>query len=255
VVNELDACHFYHTMDLPGIGVVHGEWDLRETADQYLGGVDVSGKRVLEMGTASGFLCFHMERKGAEVVAYDLSDNQQWDAVPFARMDIPAYIESRRERIREINNAYWLAHRLLSSRARVVYGTVYEVPPEIGAVDVATFGAILVHVRDPFLALQRALRLTRETVVVTEALSLAGAAASIPNQLRPGMAFRPKPELCEPRDSWWALTPAVIKRFIGVLGFERTEVVYHWHQYQGDRRILFSVIGHRTVGTPEVPVP
>ena len=89
---------------------------------------------------------------------------------------------------------------------------VYEVPAEIGAVDVATFGSILVHVRDPFLALQRALRLTRETVVVTEALSVAGAAVSIPNQLRPGMAFRPQPKLCKPRDSWWALTPAVIKR-------------------------------------------
>ncbi|MEE9185219.1 MAG: hypothetical protein V3U39_12205, partial [Acidimicrobiia bacterium] len=72
-VTDINECYFYHSMDIPRHGAVDGEWDLREGVTEYLGGVDFAGKRVLEVGTASGFLCFHMESQGAEVVAYDLS--------------------------------------------------------------------------------------------------------------------------------------------------------------------------------------
>ncbi len=67
-----------------------------------------------------------------------------------------------------INNAYWFCHRAFGSSARVVYGSVYDVPESIGPVDVATFGSILLHLRDPFRALSSALRLVRDTVVITE---------------------------------------------------------------------------------------
>lgn len=63
-------------MDIPGYGGVEGEWDLRKGVKEYLGNVDFKGKRVLEIGTASGFLCFYMEGQGAEVVAYDLQRNK-----------------------------------------------------------------------------------------------------------------------------------------------------------------------------------
>jgi 2-polyprenyl-3-methyl-5-hydroxy-6-metoxy-1,4-benzoquinol methylase len=88
VVTDLADCIFYHSMDLPEHGTVHGLVDLRGGVDEYLGGVDLHGKRVLEMGTADGFLCFEMERRGADVVAYDLSEAQHWDFVP-RRADMP----------------------------------------------------------------------------------------------------------------------------------------------------------------------
>jgi len=59
---------FYHTMDLPTHGTVHGQWDLRGREASYLGNIFLQGKRVLEIGTASGHLCTTMERMGAEVV-------------------------------------------------------------------------------------------------------------------------------------------------------------------------------------------
>ena len=85
IVTDLDDCDFYHTMDIPGYGLVHGEWDLRNGIREYFGDADVSGKRVLEIGTASGFGCFYLESQGAEVVAQDLSSSLTWDIVPFAR--------------------------------------------------------------------------------------------------------------------------------------------------------------------------
>ena len=80
VVTELEECYFYHSMEIPGYGLVEGPWDLRGGVDDYLGGVDLNGKRVLEVGTASGFLCYTMEGRGADVVAYDLSDEQSGTA-------------------------------------------------------------------------------------------------------------------------------------------------------------------------------
>ena len=63
----------------------------------------------------------------------------------------------RKAIIKRLNNAFWLCHKAYNSKAKVVYGTVYEIPEEIGMVDISTFGSILLHVRDPFLALQNAL--------------------------------------------------------------------------------------------------
>ena len=48
-----------------------GAWDLRGHEPAYLGGVDVAGKRVLELGPATGYLTFYMERMGAEVVSFE----------------------------------------------------------------------------------------------------------------------------------------------------------------------------------------
>src|SRR5437764_915707 len=95
-VTDLSACYFYHSMDVPGHGLVEGEWDLRTGISAYLGGVDVGGKRVLEIGTASGYVCFAMEQRGAEVVAQDLSPEQTPDIVPFARADIEKAIRDHR---------------------------------------------------------------------------------------------------------------------------------------------------------------
>jgi 2-polyprenyl-3-methyl-5-hydroxy-6-metoxy-1,4-benzoquinol methylase len=81
-VTNLGNCDFYHTMDLPGYGTVEGGWDLRGSVREYLGGVSFTGKRVLDVGKASGFLTFHMESQGAEVVAYDLSEYHGWDVIP-----------------------------------------------------------------------------------------------------------------------------------------------------------------------------
>jgi SAM-dependent methyltransferase len=168
LVTRLDDCNIYHTIDVPGYGTIVGPWDLRGHVDSYLGGVDLRGKRVLELGTASGFLCIEMEKRGAEVVAYDLSEDYDGDLVPFPQYRDQPPESARRATVRRINNGWWLVHRAFKSSARMVYGSVYDVPAEIGMVDVATFGSILLHLRDPYRALASAARLVRETIIVTD---------------------------------------------------------------------------------------
>jgi hypothetical protein len=270
-VDDLSDCAFYHSMDIPGVGEVEGAWDLRPAVDAYLGGIDVRGKRVLELGTADGYLTFHLERQGAsEVVSHDLSEHDRWDAVPYARLSRgqgdpaapPSWVvdpdADRRTSMRRVNNAYWLAHRAFDSQARLVLGDVYSVPAAIGPVDVSVFGSLLLHTRDPFGALVPALGLTRETVVVTDALGLLHlpkvlrrAREVLPRQLRrPIMRFMPDWRSSADPDGWWRLTPEVVQAFVGVLGFERTTVSLHTQLFDGRAKRVFTVVGHRTVGGP-----
>ena len=165
-----EDCIFYHTMDIPGIGTVEGQWDLRGREPDYTGNVLVRGKRVLDVGAASGFFTFYFERHGAEVVAYDLSEDQPWDVVPYQAYDFRSFEANRRDIMRRVNASFWLGHQAYKSNSRVVYGSVYDVPEQIGEVDISFFGSILLHTRDPFRALQSAADITKEAIVVTDVL-------------------------------------------------------------------------------------
>jgi hypothetical protein len=252
-VTNVEDCFFYHTIDIPGYGVREGQWDLRNTLNEYLGGVSFKGKRVLEIGTADGFICFHMEKQGAEVIAYDLSPTDDWDIVPFAGYDYRASVQARRDHIKQLNNAFWFCHRIFNSRTKMVYGTAYSIPKEIGVVDTAIFGSVLLHLRDPFRALQNALDLTKEMVIVVEPFGVSPLARFLNYLGKSYLRFLPQPGLCEPKDAWWYLPPSVIRNFIGVLGFEHVTVTYHIQQYGPwgkYRRVpYYTIVGRRTKGS------
>ena len=169
-VASIDECSFYHVTDLPGIGTVGDQWDLRGTIDAYLGGFDFKGKRALDVGTASGFLSFEMERQGAEVVSFDIPDGALWNYVPFAQpqFDRERLLKDLAWHANRIKNSYWLAHRTWGSRARVHYGDIYELPEALGTFDVVVFGMVLPHLRDPFRALASGARLSRDRVIVVQ---------------------------------------------------------------------------------------
>jgi len=250
-ISSPEDCIFYHTMDLPGYGLMEGMWDLRPNIDKYLGKVNLKNKRVLDVGAASGFLTFHMENQGAQVIAYDLSANDDVDIVPFAGVDYLERADHARPWLERIKNSFWLAHKAFNSQATAVYGNVYAIPEEIGLVDVSTFGSILLHLRDPFLALQNALRLTQETVIITEPVwNWVNFVRYLLPIGRHGstMLFVPDTRLNEPATTWWHISPSAMRRFIGVLGFEQARVTYHFQQQKDeDRRVLcYTVVGRRT---------
>ena len=58
MVTRLDQCFFYHTMELPGFGVVPGHWDLRENFDEYIGGIDLKGNKIVYFSPNFGGLTF-----------------------------------------------------------------------------------------------------------------------------------------------------------------------------------------------------
>jgi len=241
-VTSLEECYFYHTMDVPGHGIVQGEWDLRGAIDSYLGNYNFAGKRVLDVGAASGILSFHMEHQGAQVVSYDLSEEYDWDIVPFTVNDNDTARAQRRAHLRRINNGYWLCHQAFGSRAQMVNGVVYDMPAEIGPVDVAVFGSILLHLRDPFLALENGARLAKDTMIVAD-VSPYGRLAS---RFRKHPRFMPRADRPDwITDGWFRLPPLLIKEYLGILGFGNTTLSWGTYRYKDRVVPIYTMIGHR----------
>jgi SAM-dependent methyltransferase len=212
-VDRPQDCLFYHALDLPGVGTVGEQWDLRSCIDDYLGRFDFRGKRVLDVGTAGGYLTFAMEQRGAEVVSFDMADGAQWDVVP--RIEHQARLPEIRERNRalhrKLQNAYWFSHRRLGSKAKVFYGDVYNLPTELGPFDAAVFGMILSHLRDPFQALYSASRLVEGSLIVTNQLRKVGNGAN-------AMLIPAADNGVD--QAWWAFSPECLRQIMAVFGFE-----------------------------------
>ncbi len=143
---------WYHTMQLrPGI-LTGGWFDLRPILDD-LPWPDVQGKRCLDIGTYDGHLAFELERRGAsEVVATDVASHEDWDWPPPVRAGGVEYL---REVAGVKGHGFEVAVRALGSSVRKQEVSVYELSPQtVGTFDVVVCGSLLLHLRDPFRALE-----------------------------------------------------------------------------------------------------
>jgi SAM-dependent methyltransferase len=243
-VERIEDCCFYHTMELPDFGVVKGHWDLRGRFDEYTGKVDVVGKSVLDVGTATGFLSFEAERHGAtRVVSFDMSDVGQQHFVPFAashrssRRSLASYARE----IEQWKNAYWLCHRLLRSRAEAFYGDVYHIPLELGQFDVTIVGSILEHLRDPVKPLESIVAVTRETLVIVTPV--------VESEERTAR-FEPRRDNPEQDFTWWTYSVGLYRELFGILGFEiqRITTAQYWHEYEQRFEPRTTIVAARVAG-------
>ena len=236
-------------MDIPNHGLVSGEWDLRGREPAYFGNIDFKNKTVLEIGPASGHLCFAMEKLGADMTIYDLSVEQKWDIVPYEDGKYKEHISDHQEHIQKLNNGFWFAHKAFQSKAKAVYGTVYELPESVGQFDICTFGAVLLHLRDPFLAMERVAAHAKESMVVTEfAPGLKGWFMMLLGRLAGSrlVRFLPNAKKNDPFATWWSLSPEFVSEVLNILGFPYTEITYHKQIFLKKETKLFTVVGHRT---------
>ncbi|MDH3754111.1 MAG: hypothetical protein OEU32_09600 [Acidimicrobiia bacterium] len=234
-------CEFYHSIELKNGERTAGKWDL--DYDEYLGHVDVAGKLALDIGTANGALTWAMEDRGADVIGYDLSIDDEWDVIPSMHDDHRATFESRAEIVSRLHRGWWYCHERNQSKARAVYGHVYDLPVELGPVDISVFGAILLHLRDPFRALQAASRITSETIVVTEMLpKIPEAALELPVA-----KLMPVPEGRLHLWTWWHLTPELVVRMLDLLGFGDASVSYHTQKQVSGDQSMYTVVANRTL--------
>lgn len=214
-----EQCIWYHRMDLPGIGETPGAWDLRAGMDDYLGHVDVRGERVLEVGPATGQITVELERRGAHVVAVDITSERGWDFVPQVGIDGESLLAERRNHLQAIKDTFWFVHKATGSEAKIYYGDVEALPEALGGFDTFFLLAILLHSRCPAAILEGAARATSKRVVVTE-LSYPDLGDEPIVRLQPSAENRVW-------DTWWRFSPRFIQNFLGILGFSKSSVFFH----------------------------
>jgi tRNA (mo5U34)-methyltransferase len=202
---------WYHTLELPGIGVTPGWFDLRGGVDR-LPWPEIRGLRCLDLATYDGFYAFELEKRGAaEVFATDIPDHTEWDwPVSLREQGAEAIAAIAGEKGR----GFELAHEALGSKVQKQAINVYDLSPEaIGTFDVVVLGSLLLHLRDPVRALEAIRSVCTGSFMSVEAVSLPL------SRLFPRRAMA---ELCEEdrRVQWWTVNAAGHRRLLEVAGFE-----------------------------------
>ncbi|MCU1427038.1 MAG: hypothetical protein JWL83_1038 [Actinomycetia bacterium] len=142
---------WYHTIDLLDGSVTPGRFDHRRLVPHYGLPADLRGKTALDVGSGDGFWAFELERLGAEVTSLDVET--------FADVDLPRALHAifvERPVNLSFRRGFEMAHRRRGSRIKLINEPIYDLDPdEVGTFDFVHAGDILLHLRDPALALQR----------------------------------------------------------------------------------------------------
>jgi hypothetical protein len=172
-----------------------------------------------------------MEKRGASVIAFDRYIKDASDdlgLIPYYDFQtrfgytLEQVVELRKKSQIALQNSFWLSHRLLNSKARLYCGNVYDGVGGIGQVDYCFFGCILLHLRDPLIALSTFANITREKIIITETHEEIGACANAPV-----MFLRANVNDQANHGTWWYLTPKLLETYLGVLGFKHFTLTFH----------------------------
>jgi SAM-dependent methyltransferase len=235
-VRGVADCYFYHTLELPGYGLMSGDWDLRGGVDDYLGRVAFAGQRVLEIGPASGFLTFEMEKRGADVVSVEVTAEHGWDFVPYPASKLKEVFGPRRTLMQRLKNSYWFSHTTLHSKARVYYGDVYNLPSSLGEFDIAVMGSVLLHCRDPLRIVEQCGEKARSLVII--------------DMFHPDLEGTPVCRLAPaPQNflwhTWWHFSTQFFTQFLAVMGFTTAKTSTHQQYHRGRGHTLFTIVAQR----------
>jgi O-methyltransferase len=235
-VEDPANCHFYHTMEVPGHGLMNGEWDLRGKVDDYLGRVAFAGQHVLEIGPASGFLTFEMEKRGAEVVSVEVTAEHGWDFVPYPAQKLEEVFGPRAIVMERLKNSYWFSHAAHQSKAKIHYGDVYNLPAALGQFDIAVMGSVLLHCRDPLRIVEQCGKMAR-SLIITDMFHPDLEGTSVCR-----LAPAPQNFLWH---TWWHFSTQFFTQFLAVMGFTTTANLTHQQHRLGRAYTLFTIVGRR----------
>ena len=259
-------CLFYHVQDLPGLKKpTNGIFDLRNNANNYLGNVEFKKKTVLELGPASGFLSFLMEKQGAKVTCVDLSiKDDLWDVVPNCRIDHQKYARNHiLKNIAKVQNSFWYSHKALNSKVKIIRTHINNLDNKVGKFDIGTICLVLLHLENPFRAIQKICSHVKQKVIITEVLDRPGD-ISLKFRLKnlfkifhktyidlkrindPTMSFYPTANNKD-LDIWYFLSQKIIINYLSIVGFGKYKINYHKQLCKGKYINMYTIVAERTV--------
>ena len=255
----LEDCQFYHVQDIPGVSeLTKGSFDLRKGVKEYLGHVDFKNKTVLELGPASGFLTFHIEKMGGDVTSIDIDlQKHKFDVISRVRDNWQEESKVLLKVKTMCRKSYWYAHKAFNSKSKLILSHINDLPAEIGIYDISLMCSVILHLQNPFLGIQHMLRHTMEKAIITDMGSYKRI-KSFRNIIRnlkqlisprlPVIEFYPKVNnRYHDIVTWWKISPEFIVNTASILGFETSSINYHVQYFNGHPMDMFTVVCERTV--------
>lgn len=204
-VQKKECNKFYHSFTFPDGEEVIGEWDLRHCIKEYLSNVDFTNQSVIDVGAASGFLTFHMEKVGAFVTSFDMPSYTAWDQLKYRGYQKDIRLPNNEKQF----NTYCYAYHKYQSSAKVYRNSIYsELPDSVPNFNGAIFGTILAHLRDPMLALMNILMKVDDFAVLIN---------PFPDHVKRA-AFVAKNKNFN--YTWWSLSLDTIEKMVNAIGWK-----------------------------------
>lgn len=212
LIDRVAAIEWYHSIDL-GHGVVTpGLVDHRGDLDRYHLPASLAGLRCLDVASWDGFFAFEMERRGAaEVVSFDLESIADIDIPAPHRAELITRAEGRRQ-----DRGFQLAREVLGSRVVRRCGSVYELSPDaVGRFDLIVVSDLLLHLRDPQLALDHIRSVCAGTLLLADVYH--------PPLEEFGDRCLAEYSPWLPGYTWWQMNVNSLRRMLETAGFESIE--------------------------------
>jgi tRNA (mo5U34)-methyltransferase len=189
LATSVSRLYWYHTIELPGGVTTPGYYDHRPLVPHYGLPDDLTGKRVLDVGTWDGFWAFELERRGGDVTALDLDRLSQVDLPPAARQ---AVIDAGLDQ--PLGAGFALAAEALSSKVKRTVGSVYQLDPaDLGTFDFVHFSDVSLHLERPLQAYRKIRSVTAGTAMIVDTFD-------------PALDADPERRLTEYRSGWTDVT-------------------------------------------------
>ncbi|HVD01819.1 MAG TPA: methyltransferase domain-containing protein [Candidatus Dormibacteraeota bacterium] len=212
LLDKVAEMEWYHSIDL-GHGVVTpGLVDHRPQLDRYHLPHSLAGMRCLDVASWDGFFAFEMERRGAdEVISFDLESIADIDIPGPHRAELVANAAGRRQ-----DQGFRLAHEVLGSRVERKTGSVYRLSPELaGSFDLVIVSDLLLHLRDPQLALDHIATVCRGTLLLADVYH--------PPLERYGERSLAEYSPWLPGYTWWQMNVSTLRKMLDTAGFTAVE--------------------------------
>jgi tRNA (mo5U34)-methyltransferase len=197
----------YHQLNLrPDLRVL-GDYDMTRYVDAYEIPDDLTGLKVLDVGTAAGYFALECARRGGDVVAIDV-----WDSPPIAEIVKSADLRIRYEK-----------------------KNVYDLDEAFGQFDVVVCGSLLLHLPDLVGAVRALRRVCRGRLHISSACP-----ADI------GPAERPLCEFLGAKGedgdyyTYWLVGEEALRRLLLLAGFARVDRGRHFNLTSGEGRHPFA---------------
>lgn len=197
---------WYHRIDL-GDGIeTPGHFRMSDYLRHYHFPERMDGMRVLDVGAATGFFAYEFERRGAaEVVAVELPTWDSHDWTPRYRAGLAARSQQEKDTVERevmIDGFKVVGEALGSTRVKRIYKRIYDLTSaELGHFDLVFSGAMLMHVRDPILGIQR-----MRDCCAPDGRLIVSISTTMMDQKEPVARFVGEWNQC----NWWQMSPACL---------------------------------------------
>ncbi len=191
----------YHSFRLDDGVVLRGALSLEELEERVAAfrlPLDLTGRRVLDVGPWDGYFAFEMERRGADVTAIDYVDLDTFRAL----------------------------HRAMKSRVKYHRMDVYEIDPKLhGTFDIVLCLGVLYHLKHPLLGLEKLCAVTVDECIVDTFVIDGETWRQGVQPTLPFLEFYERDEHGGQLDNWFGPTVGAVESLVRAAGFASAEVL------------------------------